>query len=83
MPPPAEADEGTARTPSSQPFSNYEKEGLLNLQILNEQIQEVFTPHLNQPKPVRVLNLAQQNLLSRNDQGRGRGVLENLSRVGA
>ena len=44
MPPPAEADEGTARTPSSQPFSNYEKEGLLNLQILNEQIQELFTP---------------------------------------
>ena len=42
MPPPAEADEGTARTPSSQPFSNYEKEGLLNLQILNEQIQELF-----------------------------------------
>ena len=31
-----------------------------------------------QPKPVLVLNLAHQNLLSISDQGRGRGVMEHL-----
>ena len=31
-----------------------------------------------QPKPVRVLNLAHQNLLSISDQGRG--ILEDISR---
>ena len=33
-----------------------------------------------QPKPVLVLNLAHQNLLSISDQGRGWGILEDISR---
>ncbi len=79
MPPPAEADEGTARTPSSQPFSNYEKEGLLNLQILNEQIQELFKKTPASAEASAGLNLAQHNLLSKSDRGRGRGILEDIS----
>ena len=35
-------------------------------------------PH--QPEPVLVLNLAHQNLLSISEQGRGRGILEDISR---
>ena len=39
---------------------------------------ETKNPH--QPEPVLVLNLAHQNLLSISDQGRGRGILEDISR---